>query len=68
MKKLKLKIDELRIEQFQVEQTGEEARGTVRGLETSTCWCGGLSNANTEPCRFCPEMPITYSCNETECV
>lgn len=70
MKKLRLRVDELQVEQFQVDSASPVARGTVRGLMTETCqctpgtqYCGDSMNANTEPCRFCPEMPITYTCD-----
>jgi hypothetical protein len=64
MKKLKLTIEELRIEQFQVQSDAAPARGTVRGLESEggSCACGAVSDADTAPCRFCPDMPITYGC------
>jgi hypothetical protein len=65
-KKLRLNAEELRVDQFQVESAAAAIRGTVRGLETaSTCW--NTMYANSEPCHFCPNMPITYSCEDTSC-
>jgi hypothetical protein len=62
-KRLKLKVYEFRIEQFDVQTAAAAARRTVRGYETNSCACGALSDAHADPCRFCPEMPITYSCD-----
>jgi hypothetical protein len=62
-KKLSLKVEEINVEQFHVQSSATVSAGTVRGYETSTCACGPLSDADTDPCRFCPEMPITYSCD-----
>jgi hypothetical protein len=64
MKKLKLQVEEIHVEQFQVQSYAAPIRGTVRGLESQagSCACGGVSDADTEPCRFCPDMPITYNC------
>ncbi len=65
-KKLKLNIDALRIEQFQVEPTVAAIRGTVRGFDPvvnetdSTCWASMY--AGSGPCADCPYMPITYTC------
>lgn len=65
-KKLRLQVEELSVDQFQVEPAAAAIRGTVRALETDgTCWA--TMYAPSEPCIFCPRMPITYSCNETEC-
>ncbi|HEU0302051.1 MAG TPA: hypothetical protein VFR37_21530 [Longimicrobium sp.] len=62
MKKLKLKVEELRIEQFEVESATAATRGTVRGLESDdyTVWCGSLGPS--DPCLYCVDMPITWSC------
>ncbi|HEX8906409.1 MAG TPA: hypothetical protein VF771_16285 [Longimicrobiaceae bacterium] len=60
-KKLTLKVDALRVEQFEAEQPAAAARGTVLGRDS------GLSDAHTDPCRFCPDMPITWSCDLTGC-
>ncbi|HEX6746426.1 MAG TPA: hypothetical protein VF092_03855 [Longimicrobium sp.] len=60
-KKLRLQVEELRVEQFQTDPAVGAARGTVRGHDS------GLSDADTEPCRFCPDMPITYSCDFSPC-
>jgi hypothetical protein len=65
-KKLKLQVEDLNVEGFQVEPEAAAIRGTVRGLETeSTCW--NTMYAPSEPCQFCPRMPITYSCEDTFC-
>lgn len=64
-KKLKLNVEELRIDQFHVQPASVAARGTVRGHETaSTCWAS--MGSNSDPCD-CPYMPITFSCEGTEC-
>ncbi|HEU4561535.1 MAG TPA: hypothetical protein VFS20_27015 [Longimicrobium sp.] len=52
-KKLKLKIEELHIDQFQVQPAVAAPQGTVRGFDSM--------NSNSDPC-FCPVMPITFSC------
>ena len=64
MKKLRLQVEEIHVEQFQVQPDAAPTRGTVRGLESEggACACGAVSDADTAPCRFCPEMPITYGC------
>jgi hypothetical protein len=61
-KKLGLKIEDLRIEQFEVEAAAAETRGTVRGFQSETCYCGS-NGWYTEPCRFCLPAPITYTCD-----
>jgi hypothetical protein len=70
-KKLKLQIEDLDVEQFQVEDTAPMNRGTVHGqwqsTQECTMYCGDSTNANTEPCLLCPVMPITYSCEDTPC-
>lgn len=60
--KLKLKIEELSIEQFQVQPAiALPEQGTVRGFAMSSVdGCSGRPG-------FCLPMPMTYSCNETEC-
>ena len=57
MQKLTLNIEALAVEQFQLEAAAAEARGTVQAHSA-------LSDAYTDPCRFCPEMPITFTCAE----
>jgi hypothetical protein len=70
MKKFKLQLDELRVEQFQTECIGR-ARGTVRGLEDTldtpcvTVYCDSFGAS--DPCRYCVDMPDTYSCNPSGC-
>ncbi|HET6764781.1 MAG TPA: hypothetical protein VFH27_13945 [Longimicrobiaceae bacterium] len=79
-KKLKLRIEDLHVEQFRTEPTRDAKAGTVHGhwdtdgACTTGCtnagctqYCGDSMNANTAPCLFCPEMPITYSCDATAC-
>jgi hypothetical protein len=56
MKKLKLNVAHLAVEQFQVEPAAVEATGTVDAHQ--------ISNAYSDPCRFCPEMPITFTCQD----
>lgn len=59
--KLKLKVEELRIDQFQVQPAFvAPEQGTVRGFMSTPDGCSGRPG-------FCLPMPITYSCNETEC-
>jgi hypothetical protein len=79
MKKLRLIVEELTVEQFQVEPRPVAKRGTVRGLEesdnaTTGCTQVGCSqacdpsmNANTEPCFYCPREPDTVTCMDTSC-
>jgi hypothetical protein len=55
MKKLRLQVEEIDVEQFQVQPAATALRGTVQGLED------GCSDPF-----LCPDMPITYSC-ETNC-
>jgi hypothetical protein len=67
MKKLKLRIESLCVEQFETQPDSTRARGTVRGLETQgpdTCVCGV---GPSEPHRYCVEMPLTYSCDVSPC-
>ena len=59
MKKLALKVEELSIEQFEVQPAAAATEGTVAGMMSSVDGCSGRP--------FCLPMPITYSCNETEC-
>ena len=79
-KKLKLQLEDLHVDQFHTEPAAAEKRGTVHGAWdtdggcTGGCtaagcsqYCGDSMNANTAPCRFCPDMPITYSCDDTSC-
>jgi hypothetical protein len=66
-KKLKLHVEELRVEQFEAQPDSRVARGTVHGFETQgpdTCVCGV---GPSEPWRFCVDMPITYSCDVSPC-
>lgn len=57
MKKLTLDIEQLAVEQFQTDGVAAEPEGTVYAHSA-------LSDAYTDPCRFCPEMPITFTCIE----
>ena len=70
-KKLTLQLEDLDVEQFEVNHDNVANRGTVQGHWESTggCtqYCGASMNANTAPCLFCPAMPITFSCEGTEC-
>ena len=59
MRKLKLTLDDLAVETFEAQDGQQTARGTVQGLETSTCHhdafsCNGLcSNATNCPFAEC---------------
>jgi hypothetical protein len=67
-KKLRLQIETLHVERFDVQPEPAAARGTVHGHETQnpdTCNCGSLGPS--DPCRYCVEMPITYSCDVSPC-
>jgi hypothetical protein len=55
MKKLTLNIEALAVEQFQLEAAAAEPKGTVHANSY-------VSDAYTDPCRFCPDMPITFTC------
>lgn len=73
MKKLKLIVEELRVEQFRLQPDVAATGGTVRGLEHSymscvSCPCGETdngggdsygcaSNGASEPCYYCFPMP-----------
>lgn len=60
-KKLSLQIDELRVEQFETHPDSPVGRGTVHGFQSE----GGIGVS--EPCRYCIDMPETWSCNLSEC-
>ena len=55
MKKLSLRVEELDVVQFAVEPANVKEDGTVLGNMSP-------SDAYTDPCRFCPDMPITFTC------
>lgn len=57
-KKLTLKLEEMRVEQFQVETARDEARGTVRAYSG-----GPFTN---DVCWNCVDAPLTYTCNGGE--
>lgn len=61
MKKLRLNVAELRVEQFQPETAVATTRGTVRGYTYPAVECGEPSAGTSDPC-FCDEAPITYTC------
>ncbi|HEX8242875.1 MAG TPA: hypothetical protein VF541_05255 [Longimicrobium sp.] len=61
MKKLRLNVEELEIEQFSTESP-EGKQGTVRAHVSDPTECGDSMNAYTAPCRLCPDMPITFTC------
>ena len=63
MNKLKLKLDDIRVNAFEVLPAGAERAGTVQGAEYGiitattnceqyTCWNGSCGTGN--PCRLCP--------------
>jgi hypothetical protein len=58
-KKLSLDVAKLDIEAFEVQPDSVGPRGTVQAFD--------LSMPQSDPCRLCPEMPITYSCEATPC-
>lgn len=57
MKKLKLNVDDLHVEEFRVESDVAATRGTVRGLDhggsTYFCTYGCPSADLSEPCAYC---------------
>jgi len=69
-KKLRLQIEKLRVEQFEVHPDSPTVRGTVHGLESvysdgdATCYCGVGASA---PHRICMDMPDTWSCDLSGC-
>jgi hypothetical protein len=67
-KKLRLQVEKLNVEQFEVEPGSPDARGTVHGFETQgpdTCDCGSMGPS--DPCRYCVDMPLTWSCDVSPC-
>ena len=64
-KKLRLQIEKLRVEQFEVQPDSPGTRGTVHGLGAGSpdTACIGPS----EPWRYCAPMPDSYSCMLNEC-
>ena len=60
MKKLRLQIEELRVEKFEVHPDSPAARGTVHGLDSHYSF--------SEPDRcLCQDVPETWSCTWAEC-
>lgn len=55
MNKLKLDVDTLQIEQFQVEPEMKDGEGTVMG-HSDTLY------TTTAVIRYCPNMPSKYDC------
>lgn len=60
MKKLRLQIDKLRVEQFEVQPGSPVARGTVHGFDSAHSYSG------EEHC-ICFPMPDTRHNHFTEC-
>ena len=61
-KKLRLQLETLCVDRFEVQPGSPAARGTVRGFGTEgpdTCICGV---GPSEPWKYCLPMPDTYSC------
>jgi hypothetical protein len=54
MKKLRLDVETLDIEQFQTEALSATDGTVVARSDTL--------DAYTAPCRFCPDMPLTFTC------
>ncbi len=66
-KKLTLKVEELRIEEFQMEPAVAGVRGTVRGYTYGPAACGDPSDpVYSNPC-YCNEAPITFTCDGGQC-
>lgn len=73
-KKLRLQIEKLRVEQFEVHPDSSVARGTVHGHMSelgcysddgdATCYCGVGPSA---PHRLCLPMPGTQYLYPTDC-
>ncbi len=62
-KKLRLQIEKLHVEQFDVQPDSPAARGTVHGMRSGDSDCIGGSG-----CRICLDVPETYwSCPDTSC-
>jgi hypothetical protein len=59
-KKLRLQIEKLRVEQFEVQPNSSATRGTVHGLETDHY------SASEDRC-ICMPVPETWSCTWAEC-
>jgi len=55
MNKLKLDLDTLNVDKFQVEPEGQEEKGTVLALSDTLTY-------TTYPIRYCPNMPATARC------
>ena len=74
MKKLKLQIEKLRVERFEVHPESPGARGTVRGYlsemgcysdgDDATCYC---SVGPSAPHRICVDMPGSQYLYVTDC-
>ncbi|HEX9936275.1 MAG TPA: hypothetical protein VGB15_04110 [Longimicrobium sp.] len=58
MKKLRLIVDELRVEQFQTLPHVAVSRGTVQGHDDSTSGDDSYISFNNSECRFCLDEPI----------
>lgn len=58
MKKLRLIVDELRVEQFQTLSNVPVSRGTVQGREDSTSGEDSYISFHNSECRFCLDEPI----------
>lgn len=59
-KKLTLKVDELRVVQFQVQQSEAPIRGTVRGFTGPGVGCTIPSDVYVSECMACDQGYITY--------
>ncbi|HEX6749328.1 MAG TPA: hypothetical protein VF092_18685 [Longimicrobium sp.] len=55
MNKLKLDVDTLRVDQFQVEPEMKDGEGTVLAHSDTLTY-------TTYPIRYCPNMPATARC------
>ena len=62
MNKLKLNLEDLRIEQFETEPGERNSEGTVIGHGRQVEAPGSIIYPYTEPGRFCLRQPATHSC------
>ncbi|HEX9936120.1 MAG TPA: hypothetical protein VGB15_03330 [Longimicrobium sp.] len=58
-RKLRLQIEKLRVEQFEVQSASPAARGTVDGFESGNPSCTTCGIGASEPWNYCDIMPGT---------
>lgn len=69
-KKLRLNVEEIRVDPFIVLVDGEGTRGTVRGLSGLSDRCSGTHSDElgvSEPCLYCLPMGTPYTCDLLNC-